>query len=157
MLTPSPLKEDGGLPRIMIHASSGIDLIMIKALDVLHREGSYPKKPYPTDYQRSAIIGSVRLLGVVNGTDLVSKALETDQNLWNSGPIAVACKAYQELRKSVSGRTKPADIEFGEGFIDISDYQEIFWWLVDRPILLKTPVSCKGHLNLWTYDKLSKV
>lgn len=137
-LHPSKLDEDEGCPRILIHAATQLDHEAIADLGM------------PSPGFRSAIVGSVRLLGIVDVQALLKTALQDARGFDHE---AVAAEYFQQLRKKVSGKSvKPDFLMEGMQFVTIPEYDgPWYWWLIDRPMSLQKPIGCKGKLGLWKY------
>lgn len=136
-LTPSKLVEDRGKPRILIHASGTMDQNAIK--EYKHIVGFNPPV-------LSAIIGSVRLLGVIRAPVVSGR----------TNPGEVALEHLNQIRFEELKENKFALHIAGEGceFVESPETEddEHYWWLCDRPIEFKTPTFCKGSLGLWQHD-----
>ena len=86
-------------------------------------------------FQRSALIGTVRLLGVVHVPDSIGFY----------APIKPEMDKAVALVKFYTGKTPHRT----DGRYHFDHYPGTYWWIMSEPRLLKTPILCSGHLNLW--------
>lgn len=160
-LTPSPLKEDAGLPRILIHASSNLDQNAFEEDEETGRWSDVPKFFRELDIDalpKSAIIGSVRLLGVIDVPQLFEELagddVDEDESDWDNNETPI--QQYVKFRSKLGLKTSPKVLTLGVECVEplpMYEGEELFWWFVDRPIPIEKPIlGVKGKLNLWNYS-----
>lgn len=157
-LEASTFPEDEGLPRILIHASKTADT----------SGGTSPNEMWDSHfvegYEKSAIIGSVRLVGVIQCKEAIKLARKADIPIGkrNSGTFeedvfelcqSMACSYSMGVDFFKYDKPLGSNESFPVGgihHIDMSN--DTYWWFVDRPILFDEPIrNVKGKLNIWRY------
>lgn len=81
---------------------------------------------------RSAILGSIRLIGVVR----------------NTGTAAEVDGRIDDVLRHAGYRSWPQ-----HGHDHFSSEKDIYYWIVDQPVRFETPIlNVKGKLHLWQFD-----